>query len=238
MPPPGVIQTSFGPLSSLPSKSLTTTVALPAGSTRQSSFVASAQAQRFPWASKHSPLARPHGCRKVESFPSVLHFRMRSLGWSVKKTFPCASQAGPSVNANPSASFCKLSPGAMILLSAASNCAQTRLPSRISIARLPKPRGPMNRLGESKTRLWHPLPLPKKLDFIIFAVRSACNVIAPSQPELVPPVKHDCFGREGRANRRGAKSAEKAATLNLSALRASAGKDAFHRVPDAADSDL
>ena len=32
---------------------------------------------------------------KVESLPSTLHFRMRSLGWSVKKTLPSASRGRP-----------------------------------------------------------------------------------------------------------------------------------------------
>ena len=53
-----------------------------------SSFFSSAQAIRLPCASKHMPLARPAGCRNVESLPSTLHFMMRSLGWSVKKTLP------------------------------------------------------------------------------------------------------------------------------------------------------
>ena len=79
---------------------------------RHSAFFSSAQAHRRPWPSKHSPLARPAGWRNVDSLPSTLHSKMRSLGWSVKNTLPFASQAGPSVNANPSASFCNCAPGA------------------------------------------------------------------------------------------------------------------------------
>src|SRR4051812_34917741 len=83
---------------------------------RHNSFFSSAQARRLPLASKHRPLDRPHGCRKVLSLPSVLHFRMRSLGWSVKKTLPSASAAGPSVKAKSPASFSNLAPGAIRLL--------------------------------------------------------------------------------------------------------------------------
>src|SRR3954470_13158683 len=85
----------------------------------QSSFFSSAQAHRLPLLSKQSPLARPHGCMNVESLPSTLHFMIRSFGWSVKKIFPSASQAGPSVNSNSPESLCGDSPGAMSLLSAA-----------------------------------------------------------------------------------------------------------------------
>ena len=59
------------------------------------------------------PLARPAGCRNVESLPSTLHFRMRSFGWSVKKTLPSASHVGPSVNSKSPASFSSLAPGAI-----------------------------------------------------------------------------------------------------------------------------
>src|SRR5688572_27659857 len=58
------------------------------------------------------PLARPAGWRNVDSRPSVLHFRMRSLGWSVNSTFPSASHVGPSVNAKPPASFSTVASGA------------------------------------------------------------------------------------------------------------------------------
>ena len=51
---------------------------------------------------------------KVVSLPSVLHFMIRSLGWSVKKTLPWASAAGPSVNSNPPARTVSFAPGAMI----------------------------------------------------------------------------------------------------------------------------
>src|SRR6516165_3541562 len=61
------------------------------------------------------PLARPAGCRNVESSPSALHFRMRSLGWSVKKMLPCASIVDPSVKPKPPASFSNLAPGATTL---------------------------------------------------------------------------------------------------------------------------
>src|SRR5262245_66039450 len=79
---------------------------------RQSSFFSSAQAHRFPLASKQRPLDRPHGLRKVDSLPSMPHLRMRSLGWSVKKTLPSASAAGPSVNWKSPASFSTLAPEA------------------------------------------------------------------------------------------------------------------------------
>ena len=52
----------------------TTMVTLRPGSMHHSSFFRSAQAQRFPLASKERPLARPHGCMKVESLPSMPHF--------------------------------------------------------------------------------------------------------------------------------------------------------------------
>ena len=113
-PPSGRSQTSLGPLSSLPSKSFTTTVTFFAGSIIHISFFSSAQAQRLPWASKHRPLDRPQGFMKVVSLPSVLHFMIRSLGWSVKNTLPWASAAGPSVNSNPPASTVSFAPGAMI----------------------------------------------------------------------------------------------------------------------------
>src|SRR5215472_9179899 len=56
---------------------------------------------------------------KVESLPSTLHLRMRSLGWSVKKTFPSLSHAGPSVKEKSPASFWSDAPGAITGLSAA-----------------------------------------------------------------------------------------------------------------------
>src|SRR4051794_25379651 len=67
---------------------------------------------RFPCASKQSPFDRPHGPLNVESLPSTDHFRIRSFGWSVKKTLPSASDAGPSVNLNSPASICSFAPGA------------------------------------------------------------------------------------------------------------------------------
>src|SRR5437867_1960493 len=44
---------------------------------------------------------------------------IRSLGWSVKNTFPSLSDAGPSVKEKPPASFLRVYPEAIILLSAA-----------------------------------------------------------------------------------------------------------------------
>src|SRR5688500_8081504 len=72
----------------------------------------SAQAIRSPAGAKYMPLARPAGSRNVDSRPSVLHFRMRSLGWSVNSTFPSGSHVGPSVNAKPPASFSTVASGA------------------------------------------------------------------------------------------------------------------------------
>src|SRR4030095_15576311 len=72
----------------------------------------SAQAIRSPPGAKYMPLARPAGWRNVDSWPSVLHFRMRSLGWSVNSTFPSGSHVGPSVNAKPPASFSTVASGA------------------------------------------------------------------------------------------------------------------------------
>src|SRR5688500_17919015 len=78
----------------------------------QSSFFSSAQATRLPVRSKYIPLLRPAGWRNVERVPSTLHFRIRSLGWSVKKTFPAASAVGPSVKEKSPASFSTVAPGA------------------------------------------------------------------------------------------------------------------------------
>ena len=77
-----------------------------------SSFFSSAQASRFPSRSKYMPLLRPAGCRKVESFPSRLHSRIRSLGWSVKNTLPAASAVGPSAKDSSPASLWTVAPGA------------------------------------------------------------------------------------------------------------------------------
>src|SRR6185503_5633785 len=78
----------------------------------QSSFFSSAHAIRLPALSKYVPLLRPAGCTKVVSLPSTLDFMMRSLGWSVKKTLPSLSAAGPSVNEKSPESFSRFAPGA------------------------------------------------------------------------------------------------------------------------------
>ena len=126
MPPSGRIHKSLGPLSSLPSKSFTTTSTVPSGRMHHSSFFSSAHAHRLPSLSRHSPLERPQGCLNVESFPSTDHLRMRSLGWSVNRTLPSASQAGPSVNLKPSANWTTVAPGATMSSAACSGTASRR----------------------------------------------------------------------------------------------------------------
>src|SRR6266511_3232650 len=120
MPLSGRIQRSFGPLRSLPSKSFTRTVIFLSGVISHNSFFPSAQATRFPSLSKYVPLERPDGfSQSVAARSSAFHFTMRWLGWSVKKTLPSLSAAGPSVNSHPPASFSSVAPGAMIFESAA-----------------------------------------------------------------------------------------------------------------------
>jgi hypothetical protein len=70
----------LGPFSRFPWFSFQITVAFPFLEMDQSSFFSSAQAIRLPLASKYIPLLRPAGFRNVVSFPSTLHFRIRSLG--------------------------------------------------------------------------------------------------------------------------------------------------------------
>src|SRR5437868_788666 len=96
IPPSGRIQTSFGPLSSFPSRSLTSTVTCLDEEIDHSWFCSSAQAIRSPLRSNHMPFDLPHGFIHSETEPSTLHFMIRSLGWSVKNTFPERSVAGPS----------------------------------------------------------------------------------------------------------------------------------------------
>jgi hypothetical protein len=116
----------LGPFSFFLSWSFQITVALPSLAMDHSSFFSSAQAIRFPARSKYIPLLRPAGWRKVVSLPSTLHFRMRSLGWSVKKTLPAASAVGPSVKAKPSASFSTWAPGARRSSKARAGAARAR----------------------------------------------------------------------------------------------------------------
>jgi hypothetical protein len=91
------------------------TVTFLSGVIAHNSFFSSAQAIKLPLASKYMPFARPAGCMNVDSLPSTLHSRMRSFGWSVKKTLPLMSHVGPSVNWKSPASFSSFAPGAMTL---------------------------------------------------------------------------------------------------------------------------
>ena len=72
---------------------------------------------------------------KVVSTPATLHSMIRSLGWSVKKILPLASQVGPSVNEKPLDSRSSLAPGAITLCADAS-CADapTNEPARAPAA--------------------------------------------------------------------------------------------------------
>src|SRR5882762_9705526 len=74
----------------------------------------------------------------VDCLPSMLHSIMRSLGWSVKKTFPSASHVGPSVNSKPPASFFRVWPGAIllsVLLSAARKVVLKKQPKMRVVAK-------------------------------------------------------------------------------------------------------
>ena len=78
--PSGARHTSFGPLKYFPAMPFASTVIVLSGAIDHSSFFSSAQAMRLPDTVMNIPFARPAGCMNVESFPSVLHRRIRSFG--------------------------------------------------------------------------------------------------------------------------------------------------------------